>query len=386
MTIPSSISPALKVSLRFLGMWPGDTFSAIYWLSFMLSMLIIQYFQYVYIFDNLKISELSNLVDGLIVTLDYSLTVFKLTSLWIQRRIFHQILAAMDNDWRRSFSFEKHLYTMTVKASISHFISNALLSINAIVAVPYLLGDYAIRYVLTENHTDTLRQLPIKIQFPFDAQQSPIFEILVVTLFLHVLIHACTIAVLNGLILTLVLHVSGQIDIICCEFRNLSKDTVLHKSSVPLFGMLLERHNRIISFSKNLETLFSFISLMQVVWNTLVICCLGFVIIISIDNGTGIFVLVKTVSGYFVVMVEAFVICFAGEYLSLKSKSVGDAIYETLWYDMPTHQSKIIIFIIMRSQKRLAITAGKMVDMSFETFTSIMKASASYVSVLYAMY
>ncbi|XP_039310433.1 odorant receptor 22c isoform X2 [Solenopsis invicta] len=363
MTIPSSISPALKVSLRFLGMWPGDTFSAIYWLSFMLSMLIIQYFQLQ--FDSIQINQS---VDTTSV------------------RIFHQILAAMDNDWRRSFSFEKHLYTMTVKASISHFISNALLSINAIVAVPYLLGDYAIRYVLTENHTDTLRQLPIKIQFPFDAQQSPIFEILVVTLFLHVLIHACTIAVLNGLILTLVLHVSGQIDIICCEFRNLSKDTVLHKSSVPLFGMLLERHNRIISFSKNLETLFSFISLMQVVWNTLVICCLGFVIIISIDNGTGIFVLVKTVSGYFVVMVEAFVICFAGEYLSLKSKSVGDAIYETLWYDMPTHQSKIIIFIIMRSQKRLAITAGKMVDMSFETFTSIMKASASYVSVLYAMY
>ena len=42
-----------------------------------------------------------------------------------------------------------------------------------------------------------------------------------------------------------------------------------------------------------------------------------------------------------------------------------------LWYDMPSNYSKIIVFIIMRSQKRLAITAGKMMDMSFETFTNV---------------
>ncbi|XP_036141365.1 odorant receptor 13a-like [Monomorium pharaonis] len=169
----------------------------------------------------------------------------------------------------------------------------------------------------------------------------------------------------------------------CYEFRNISKHT--HKSSLSLFGMLIEKHKKIVLFSNNIETFFSFIALMQVVWNTLVICCLGFIIIISIHNQTGIFILVKTIGGYLVVMTEAFVICSAGEYLSLKSKSIADAIYETLWYNMPSHQSKVI-FIIMRSQKRLTITAGKMMDMSFETFTSIMKASASYVSVLYAMY
>ncbi|KAL0133994.1 hypothetical protein PUN28_001123 [Cardiocondyla obscurior] len=125
---------------------------------------------------------------------------------------------------------------------------------------------------------------------------------------------------------------------------------------------------------------------MQVVWNTLVICCLGLIFIISIHNQTGIFILVRTICAYFVVMIEAFVICFAGEYLSLKSKLIGNAIYETMWYDMPLGQNKIIIFIIMRSQKQLTITAGKMMDMSFETFTSMMKASASYISVLNAIY
>ncbi|KAL0133989.1 hypothetical protein PUN28_001122 [Cardiocondyla obscurior] len=150
--------------------------------------------------------------------------------------------------------------------------------------------------------------------------------------------------------------------------------------------MLVERHNKVISFSENIEQLFSFIGLMQVVWNTLLICCLGFVLIISVYNETGVFMLVKTVFAYLAITTEAFIICFAGEYLSLKGALIARATYETLWYDMPSDRSKYIIFIIMRSQKRLAITAGKMMDLSFETFMTIMKASASYVSVLYAMY
>ncbi|XP_012526703.2 odorant receptor 4 [Monomorium pharaonis] len=386
MIILSSISPSLKVGLQFLGMWPGNSYSVINWLSFMLSLLIIQYFQYMYIFDHLKINEVSNLLDGLIAALDYSLTIFKLTSLWIHRRTFHKILAAMDNDWRECINIDKHLHEMITKANMSHFICNILLSFTAIAGILYLLSGYVIHFVFsTENYNDTLRQFPLKVQFPFETQQSPIFEVLVATIFVHAMLHSCTVAVLNGLILTLVLHLSGQIDIMCYKFRNISKNT-LHKSSVFLFGMLIERHNKIVLFSKNIETLFSFIALMQVIWNTLVICCLGFVIIISIHNETGIIVLIKTVGAYLAIMIEAFVICFAGEYLSLKSKSIAGAIYETLWYDMPSHQSKIIVLVIMRSQKRLTITAGKMIDMSFETFTSIMKASVSYVSVLYAMY
>ncbi|XP_018348726.1 PREDICTED: odorant receptor 30a-like [Trachymyrmex septentrionalis] len=87
---------------------------------------------------------------------------------------------------------------------------------------------------------------------------------------------------------------------------------------------------------------------MQIVLNTLTMCCLGFFTIIG--------------------------------------KLIANATYETLWYDMPVNTSRIMMFIIMRSQKRLTITAGKMMDMSFETFANIMKATASYISVLNAMY
>ncbi|XP_012063183.1 PREDICTED: odorant receptor 13a-like [Atta cephalotes] len=150
--------------------------------------------------------------------------------------------------------------------------------------------------------------------------------------------------------------------------------------------MLIERHNRIISFSKNIEKLISFIALMQVVLDTLIICGLGFFAIIGIHNEMGVFVVTKTIFAIALILAEVFIICFTGEHLNYKSKSIINAAYELPWYDISLHQSKMLILIIMRSQKQLTISAGKMMDMSFETYTNIIKTSVSYISVMNALY
>lgn len=72
---------------------------------------------------------------------------------------------------------------------------------------------------------------------------------------------------------------SGQIDIICQSFRTISK-SIHDGSSVSTLGTLIERHNRVVLFSEQIGKLFSFITLMQVAANTLVICCIGFLITI----------------------------------------------------------------------------------------------------------
>lgn len=111
----------------------------------------------------------------------------------------------MDDDWRECIHIDQHLNMMTIKASVSHFYSNAMLSFNGVAAILYVSGDYVIRFVYsTKDYNITLRQLPIKMLLPFETEQSPIFELLVVTLFLHLILISFTVAVLNGLIFTLV--------------------------------------------------------------------------------------------------------------------------------------------------------------------------------------
>ncbi|XP_014486965.1 PREDICTED: odorant receptor 22c-like, partial [Dinoponera quadriceps] len=167
-----------------------------------------------------------------------------------------------------------------------------------------------------------------------------------------------------------VLHVSGQIDIMRQDLVEFSSS----KSDPTKFFMiikgLIHKHQRIIILSENIENLFSLIALMQILLNTIVICCTGFVIIITIDNDVGVAGLIKSVSYYLMITLEAFVFCFTGEFLSTKSKSIGDALYELLWYNMSPSDSRILLFMILRSQKRLTITAGKVIDLTLEGFTS----------------
>ncbi|XP_014483805.1 PREDICTED: odorant receptor 22c-like [Dinoponera quadriceps] len=384
MIIRSTISPSLKYGLQFLGMWPDMTYGIVNRLLFMLSILIMQFFQYHYVFAHFKFNEMQNLVDSLTATLDYSLTIVKLTMLWKNRRVVREILVAMDTDWRECISVDRYLQVMTSKANISYFCSNAMLGLNTIAAILYLLSDYALNKDKSDNITS--RSFPIKLTFPFEAEESPAYELLVLTLFLHGILNVFTVTIVNALIFTLVLHASGQIDIICEEFKTLSEEKTPYNGNFEhSIGTLIERHNKVILFSKNLDKLLSFMALMQVFWNTLIICSLEIFFMISFHNEPG-FGLVKIVFAYGGITIEIFIFCFAGEYLRLKSKSLADAAYESLWYNMSPTNGKNILFIIMRSQKQLSLTAGGMANLSLEAFASIMKASASYVSVLNAMY
>lgn len=111
----------------------------------------------------------------------------------------------MDNDWRECNDVHQYLNIMTIKAGISHFCSNAMFSFNTFASILYLLGDYVIRFVyLTKDYNNSLRQFPVKAQFPFETEQSPIFELLVLGLFLHVMSESFTIVIVNGLIFSLV--------------------------------------------------------------------------------------------------------------------------------------------------------------------------------------
>lgn len=82
MIVTSPISPGLKSGLRFIGVWPDMPYAIVHRLLYLSSILIMQYFQYLYVFAHCKFDELQELVDGLPAALDYSLTIIKLMTLW----------------------------------------------------------------------------------------------------------------------------------------------------------------------------------------------------------------------------------------------------------------------------------------------------------------
>jgi len=52
-----------------------------------------------------------------------------------------------------------------------------------------------------------------------------------------------------------------------------------HKSVAATISKIIQKHQKIINFSRNIELLYSYIALLQFVSNTIMICSVGFVIV-----------------------------------------------------------------------------------------------------------
>lgn len=81
MVLNSTINPALKIVLRFIGAWPDVPYTFVNKAIFTLAWLTIQYFQYLNVIAQCKLGEVQKLVDSMPATICYSLTNVKLIAL-----------------------------------------------------------------------------------------------------------------------------------------------------------------------------------------------------------------------------------------------------------------------------------------------------------------
>lgn len=71
-----------------------------------------------------------------------------------------------------------------------------------------------------------------------------------------------------------------------------------------------------------------------------------------------------------------------GEILSSKAEAISRAIYLSKWYDLPANIIRDLYFIIARANVPVCIKVGKFYNIDLNSFKNILKASASYFSVL----
>lgn len=74
------------------------------------------------------------------------------------------------------------------------------------------------------------------------------------------------------------MHIGGQIDIMQQQIEKICPKDNEYDLSISIVRSLINKHHKIIAFSNNIESLFSSIALMQFVSNTVIICCIGFLI------------------------------------------------------------------------------------------------------------
>ncbi|XP_076279815.1 odorant receptor 10-like [Lasioglossum baleicum] len=374
MASPSTVSKSVKFGLHFAGVWPGTPFPIVHKVFWIFFMVVLQTYQYEYIITRYKTESLMILIDSLSIAMPFTLVCIKLIVSWMNQGVLRDILSTMDEDCEKYAAIDTN--NLISKTSVLSFrLTSAIASSYLVSAAFYIAGTLAYQHA----SNSTTRELLFKMDLPFDTNESPVHELVVTAQFLHLATSAFTFGTFTGLLLMVTLHVGCHVDILC---NRMLSPSVTGKEQVRFF---ISRQQEIIIFVGKIEKLFTHIALSQLLSNTFITCCVGYLIVISLSAENGLPMLMKCILFYYVICLEAFIYCFVGEFLDIKSKMIAKTAFDIPWYNLHPDVSRQLVLLILRAQKGLPLTFGKFSMMNLESFTGIMKASASYMSVLLAM-
>lgn len=80
-----------------------------------------------------------------------------------------------------------------------------------------------------------------------------------------------------------VLHLTGQIEILGKWLTEIISEKNGYRLNFKMIRKIVQKHQDIITFSKNIENLYSDIALILVVSDILILCCIGF-ILVTVSN------------------------------------------------------------------------------------------------------
>ncbi|CAL7938193.1 unnamed protein product [Xylocopa violacea] len=212
----------------------------------------------------------------------------------------------------------------------------------------------------------------------------PLFHHICVLVFqgMQIFVNAVAHCANDGLFFSLSMHLCGQFEVLKMNLAEIEFDKEI--ASRKKIELLIKRHCTLAVLINDLEQSFNLIILVQLLMSALLICVEGFVFLVclSIKDNVGA---LKSVVLMATLLIQLYLYAYAGDTLESRSEEIAQAAYDSPWYHARGHAAKDLVLIINRGNLPYQVTAGKFVTMNILTFKEILKASASYLSVLRVM-
>ncbi|XP_011500255.1 PREDICTED: odorant receptor 94a-like [Ceratosolen solmsi marchali] len=180
------------------------------------------------------------------------------------------------------------------------------------------------------------------------------------------------------LMVTMVYHISGQMAVLALRITNI--DTDPKRCTIEL-QKAFRLHIRLLRMGKDVQEIFSVILIGQIISSLLLVCTLGYQILLNLMIGDN-FGLSSLIVFIFLVFLILYTHCTIGENLIIESNRVAEAYYNCNWYQMSNENAKMILLCIHRAQKPMQLSAGQFKTFCLMTYTDTIKTSLGYLSVL----
>ncbi|XP_075972478.1 odorant receptor 4-like [Anticarsia gemmatalis] len=148
------------------------------------------------------------------------------------------------------------------------------------------------------------------------------------------------------------------------------------------FVQVVDRHRDLIRCVQLLDAVYSKSTLLNFMTSSLIICATGFNLM-AIEN---IALMAPFCAFLSFGMLQVFCYCHYGDNVMISSTGVGDAIYDSRWYEAGATERKYMLTVIIRSQKPCKFTAYGFADVNLKAFTRILSTSWSYFALLNQVY
>ncbi|XP_044258923.1 odorant receptor Or1-like [Tribolium madens] len=245
----------------------------------------------------------------------------------------------------------------------------------------------------------SVHKFPITIWLPFDATADTKSYVLV---FVFIVLGVGNGAMSNGVIDPLVsgmaYFATVQLRLLKDNLQNLSeyaeeefvanfshtrslinKNDIINYIIYDNIKKCIDHHNAILRFVQYYENVYSSVVFTQFTASVIVVCvsCLQLIMVEPFTfNFFGMITFLLTM------LLEIFLYCYFGSTLYEESNSLTNAVCMGKWYNYDLQSKKLLIILMERSKKPIVVTAGKILDLSLVTFTTIIRRAYSLLAVL----
>ncbi|KAG5321420.1 OR67C protein, partial [Pseudoatta argentina] len=141
----------------------------------------------------------------------------------------------------------------------------------------------------------------------------------------------------------------------------------------------IRRHTETIQFVAIVESVYSLALSIQTGLTVFIISFLRYQVIKNVQDVNR---LVNLFAYLNAVLFTVFFVNWQGQKIIDSSEKVFESAYNSEWYNMPIAARKLLIMIMMRSEKPSGLRIGKIVVLSYITFNTVLRMSSSYFMLL----
>ncbi|XP_076640737.1 odorant receptor 49a-like isoform X3 [Halictus rubicundus] len=240
-------------------------------------------------------------------------------------------------------------------------------------AGPRSSGDHA--------ETSVHQQIPDYHMRGFPLFGSPTYELVFFAHCVTAMVMQTITTAGYSLAATFVTHMCGQIRIQISRLDNLIDEYREKNNFQERIAVIVRDHAEVLRFSKDVEEGLREVCLTEIVESTLIMCLLEYYCLTEWENNDTVAILtyiMLLVSFTFII----FIFCYIGELLSEQCSKMGPAAYEIRWYNLSSKNSYDLIMLCAVALYPPKLSAGKIIDLSINTFGTVVKTSVLYLNLL----